>query len=51
MGIHLAYFKTLERLRISAALAGVGGALCTPTKLPLFVARPVQHFAVDRPAA
>ena len=49
MGIHLARYKTLS-FAISAALAGIGGALYAH-KLQLHLARPVQHPAVDRPAA
>ena len=49
MGIHLARYKTLS-FALSAALAGIGGALYAH-KLQLHLARPVQHPAVDRPAA
>jgi branched-chain amino acid transport system permease protein len=49
MGIHLARYKTLS-FALSAALAGMGGALYAH-KMQVPVARPVQHHAVDRPAA
>ena len=41
MGIHLARYKTLS-FAISAALAGVGGALYAH-KLQVHLARPVRH--------